>query len=264
MAASSNLLEGKTAVITASGSGIGFSIATQLAEAGAHIVLNDIDADALASAADRLSEIDPSVEAVVADGSVPAEMDRVIDRAIDTHDSLDILVNNIGIAGPTKPCQDLSYEEFMGTIETNLGSLFNATSRAIPHLSSGEYGRVINLSSMTGKRPLVDRTPYTTAKMGVIGFTRTLAVELAEEDVTVNAVCPGSVAGPRLEAVIEGQAESQGRPYADVEEEFLSVSPMKQFVQPEDIASLVVFLCSKKADRITGQDINVTAGVAMY
>jgi NAD(P)-dependent dehydrogenase (short-subunit alcohol dehydrogenase family) len=117
---------------------------------------------------------------------------------------------------------------------------------------------------MSGKRPLRDRTPYTTSKMGVIGFTRTLALELADDGVTVNAVCPGSVAGPRLEAVIREQAASQGRPREEVEREFREISPMNVFVEADDVADAVVFLCSERAARMTGQDVNVTAGVTMY
>ena len=125
-------------------------------------------------------------------------------------------------------------------------------------------GRIVNVSSMSGKRPLEDRTPYTTAKMGVIGFTRTLAVELADADVTVNAVCPGSVAGDRLDAVIEAQAESRGEPVAAVRREFREISPMNEFVGPEDVADTVLFLCSDRAARMTGQDLNVTAGIVNH
>ena len=117
---------------------------------------------------------------------------------------------------------------------------------------------------MSGKRPLRNRTPYTTSKMGVIGFTRTLAVELADDDVTVNALCPGSVDGDRLEAVIQGQAESQDRPYKDVEREFKEVSPMKQFVDAADVADTLLFLYSQRAKRMTGQNLNVTAGIVSY
>jgi NAD(P)-dependent dehydrogenase (short-subunit alcohol dehydrogenase family) len=98
----------------------------------------------------------------------------------------------------------------------------------------------------------------------VIGFTRTLAVELADRDITVNAVCPGAVEGPRLSAVMEAQAESQDRAFADVEAEFREFSPMTEFVQAADIANTVLYLCSDRAERVTGQDLNVTAGITMY
>jgi NAD(P)-dependent dehydrogenase (short-subunit alcohol dehydrogenase family) len=152
----------------------------------------------------------------------------------------------------------------MDTLAVNVGGQFNATRAAIPYLRESDDGRVVNVSSMSGKRPLRDRTPYVTAKMGIIGFTRTLAVELADDGINVNAVCPGSVEGPRLDAVIEEQARSQGRPVEDVRDEFRSVSPMEEFVTASDVADMVLVLCSERTARVTGQDVNVTAGIVTY
>ena len=267
-------IPGEAAAITAAGSGIGRQIARQLAEAGVDVAVNDVDSEALADAQADLADCAGEVVTVEGDAADPEDMERFVERAVEAFGGLDILVNNVGIAGPTKPCEDITHEEFMGTLEVNLGGQFNATRAAIPHLvddgngeaegSDGARGRVVNLASQSGKRPLRDRTPYTTAKMGVVGFTRTLAVELADRGVTVNAVCPGSVAGPRLDAVIEGQAESQGRSFEAVEAEFRASSPMDSFVEAGDVADTVLFLCSDRAERVTGQDVNVTAGVTMY
>jgi NAD(P)-dependent dehydrogenase (short-subunit alcohol dehydrogenase family) len=256
-------IPGDVAAITGAGTGIGRQIAAQLTGAGVDVAINDVDAEALEAARAALAGNGGDVETVPGDASDPDVTAALVDAAVDAFDGLDILVNNVGIAGPTKPAATLTHEEFMRTIEVNLGAMFGATRAAIPHLGDGG-GRIVNLSSISGKRPLRDRTPYTTAKMGVSGFTRTLAVELAEAGVTGNAVCPGSVAGPRLEAVIRGQAESQGRPYDDVEREFRESSPMNQFVRAEDVADTVLFLCSARAERMTGQDLNVTAGKVMY
>lgn len=146
--------------------------------------------------------------------------------AADEFGSLNLLVNNIGVAGPTKPCEELTIDKFLGTVGTNLGSLFATTKAAIPLLGEGADGRVVNLSSMSGKRPPEGRTPCTTSKMSVIGFTRTLVSELADDGVTANAVCPESVAGERLDAVIESQTANQERSFEDVQAEFRDVSPM--------------------------------------
>ncbi len=256
-------IAGDHAAITAAGSGIGLQIADHLASAGVDVAINDVDGEALDDAESRLADREGEVRTVQGDASDPDDMSGFVETVVEAFGGLDLLVNNVGIAGPTKPCEEITSEEFVGTLEVNLGGLFNATSAAIPHLRDGG-GRIVNISSMSGKRPLRDRTPYTTSKMGVIGFTRTLAVELAEDDVTVNAVCPGSVEGPRLRRVIEGQAESQGRPYEDVEREFREVAPMNEFVQAGDVADAVLFLCSERAERMTGQDVNVTAGITMY
>lgn len=256
-------IPGDVAALTGAGTGIGRQIADHLTAAGVDVAINDLDPDALDEAREALSGNTGRVQPVAGDASDPEVTAELVETAVDAFGDLDILVNNVGIAGPTKPAAEITFEEFMGTLEVNLGAMFSATRSAIPYLRDGD-GRIVNLSSISGKRPLRDRTPYTTSKMGVIGFTRTLAVELADQDVTVNAVCPGSVAGPRLDTVIKGQAESQGRPYDEVEREFRESSPMNQFVQAEDVADTVLFLCSERAKRMTGQDLNVTAGNVMY
>jgi NAD(P)-dependent dehydrogenase (short-subunit alcohol dehydrogenase family) len=257
-------IDGEKAAVSAAGTGIGREIARQLTASGIDVAINDIDGDALAEAETALAGTPGDVLTVRGDASDPDDMAGLIDRAVDRFGGLDILVNNVGIAGPTKPCEEVSHDEFMRTLEVNLGGQFSATKAAIPHLKAGDAGRVINLASVSGKRPLEHRTPYVTAKMGVIGFTRTLAVELAPHGVTVNAICPGSVEGDRLEAVIENQARSREIPYEEARREMIEASPMNAFVQRSDIADTVLFLCSRRAEHITGQDINVSAGKVMY
>ena len=263
MATTDLSLVGDSAVVTGAGRGIGRQIAATLAEAGVDVAVNDVDADALAEAEAALEGADGDLLTYEADASDPEETEAFVSAAAAGFDGIDFCVNNVGIAGPTKPCEDITHGEFMSTLSVNLGGLFNTTSAAIPHLKRGG-GRVVNVASMSGKRPLEDRTPYTTSKMGVIGFTRTLAVELADHGVTVNAVCPGSVEGPRLDTVIEGQAASQNRPVAEVEAEFRSASPMEEFVTAQDIADTVLVLCSERTRRMTGQDLNVSGGIVMY
>lgn len=257
---------GDSAAVTAAGSGIGRQIAAHLVDAGVDVAVNDVDPDALDDTADALADRPGEVRTIAGDASDPADMRAFIDRAVEAFGGLDILVNNVGVAGPTKPCEEIAPAEFMNTLAVNVGGAFNTARVAIPHLRAGDGddGRIVNISSMSGKRPLQDRTPYTSSKMAIIGFTRTLAVELAADDITVNAVCPGSVEGPRLRRVIEGQAESQDRSLEDVEQEFRTVSPMETFVQASDVADTVLFLCSERAARMTGQDLNVTAGIVMH
>lgn len=259
------VVPGESAAVTGAGTGIGRQIATLLTETGVDVAINDIDAAALENTAAALADNDGDVVTLTGDASDPDVTADLVETAVDLFGGLDILVNNVGIAGPTKPTEGISPEEFLSVLEVNLGAMHAATHTAIPHLRNGDgQGRIVNISSISGKRPLRDRTPYTTSKMGVIGYTRTLAVELADQGVTVNAVCPGSVVGPRLNAVIEGQAESQDRSIENVEQEFREESPMNEFVQADDIADTVLFLCSSRAQRMTGQDVNVTAGKVMY
>lgn len=249
-----------SAVITGAGAGIGRQIARRFLDRDVLTVVNDVSESALAETRESLG--DDHLRTVQGDASDPDTAERLIETAIDGAGSMDVLVNNVGVAGPTKPCEEITREEFMETIEVNLGSLFTLSSRAIPVLRDGG-GSIVNIASISGKKPLPNRIPYTTSKMGVIGFTRTLAMELAP-DVRVNAICPGSVAGPRMDAVIEGQAESRGISIEEARKEFVSDSPMRTMIDPEDIAELVVFLSSDGAARITGQDINVSAGAVMY
>lgn len=256
-------IPGKSAIVTASGTGIGRQIAQHLVDAGVDVALNDVDADTLRDTKDQFADDPGDVISVPGDVSDPAVTSELLAQTVEAFGGLDILINNVGIAGPTAPCESISKADFMRTLEVNLGGHFNATREAIPHLTNGE-GRIVNLASISGKRPLRDRSPYTSSKMGVIGFTRTLAVELADRGVTVNAVCPGAVEGPRLQRVIERQAETQGRSVAEVEREFREESPMGEFVQAPDIADAVIFLCSERARRVTGQDLNVSAGLVMY
>lgn len=258
------LIDGERAAVSAAGTGIGREIARHLAESGVDIAINDIDSDALSETQTALAGASGDVIAVQGDASDPDDMTELIESAVEQFGGLDILINNVGIAGPTKPCEEVSHEEFMGTLEVNLGGQFSATKAAIPHLKTSDAGRIINLSSISGKRPLEHRVPYATAKMGVIGFTRTLAVELAPHDVTVNAICPGSVEGERIEAVIENQARSRGIPYEEAKRERTEQAPLNTFVQQTDIAETVMFLCSRRAERMTGQDLNVSAGKVMH
>lgn len=255
-------LEGQSAVITGAGSGIGRHVAQQFLDDSVFTVINDISEDALAESRKTLRDQGNHLRTVQGDASDPATAEQLIETATGETGSMDILVNNVGIAGPTKACENISYEEFTETLEVNLGSLFTLSSQAIPSLRESG-GSVVNIASISGKKPLPNRVPYTTSKMGVIGFTRTLAAELAP-DVRVNAICPGSVAGPRMDAVIKGQAQSRGISIENAREEFLSDSPMQTMVDPKDIAEMVIYLASDRAARITGQDINVSAGAVMY
>ncbi len=257
-------IPGTAAVVTGAGAGIGRQIAHRLTASGIDVAINDIDESALEETKAELADTGGSLVTLHSDASDPDAAQELVEVAVDRFGGLDIVVNNVGTAGPTKSCEELEPEEFMSTLETNLGAMFATSNAAIPALRREGTGRIVNLSSMSGKRPLRGRTPYTTAKMGVIGFTRTLAVELASDDITVNAICPGSVSGPRLEAVIEGQANSQNRDTEAVKQEFKAVSPMNEFVTPADVAGMVLYLCSQQAKRVTGQDLNVTAGTTMY
>jgi NAD(P)-dependent dehydrogenase (short-subunit alcohol dehydrogenase family) len=253
-----------TAIVTGGARGIGREICVELAERGYDVAVVDIDEEAMAETRELVTAEGQAARAVRTDlGDVDA-VETAVEAALDEFGTVEVLVNNAGIAGPTAPCEDVTTDEWDQTLAVNLRGPFAMCRAVLPHMKDRGYGRIVNIASVTGKRPLVNRTPYATTKMGLIGFTRTLATEVGEHDINVNAVCPGSVDGPRIRRVFEEQAEATGQTYEQVRASVEAESARGQLVEQEDVAELVAFLCSSQADRITGQDINVTAGKVMY
>lgn len=253
-----------TAIVTGGGRGIGEAICVELADHGLDVVVADIDEAAMGETVEKIEAEGQVGRAIYTDISDAESVESTVEAVVDEFDSIEVLVNNAGIAGPTKPCEEVEAEEWSETIAINLTGPFATCRAVLPHMKATGYGRIINIASVTGKRPLTDRTPYATSKMGLIGFTRTLADEVGSHDINVNAVCPGSVDGPRIRRVFEKQAEANDQTYEEVRDDVEAESARGELVQREDVADLVAFLCSDQADRITGQDINVSAGKVMY
>jgi NAD(P)-dependent dehydrogenase (short-subunit alcohol dehydrogenase family) len=176
---------------------------------------------------------------------------------------IDVLVNNAGIAGPTANVEDVSEADWQEVMRVNLSGPFLCCRSVVPDMKQRRRGRIINISSISGKRPLAQRTPYCASKLGLVGLTRTLAAELGPFDVTVNAVSPGATAGERIERVIENAARAQGKTVEDVTKAFLASTPLGRLVDPEDTARVVVFLASDAARNVTGVDVSVAAGLWM-
>ena len=183
---------------------------------------------------------------------------------LDHFGKVDVVVANAGIAGAIRPMHEITYEEWRECIAIDLDGVYLTFRRFIPGMISAEGGSLIALSSMTGKRPLPDRTPYGAAKMGVIGLVRSLALELGPHKIRVNSVCPGPVAGPRLNRIVRQQAETLGISEADSMRMFSDASALKRPVDATEVAAACVFLASDAGSAITGEDMNVSAGVVMY
>ncbi|WIV68731.1 SDR family NAD(P)-dependent oxidoreductase [Natrialbaceae archaeon AArc-T1-2] len=252
-----------TAFVTGASQGIGREIAQTLAERGANV--------ALAARGDGIYEAKSLIDApdctlaIKTDVTNEASVQAAIEETVATFGGLDCLVNNAGIAGPTAPIEQIDREEWERTMNVNVTGMFLTTKNAAPHLRESDQGTVVNISSISGKRPLKSRTPYTASKMAVIGLTRTLAFELGDDDVTVNAVCPGATRGPRIENVIEKQAASRSVDYETAKREvFTNDTALGQLVDPKDITEMVAFLASDRARHITAQDLNVDAGTTWY
>jgi NAD(P)-dependent dehydrogenase (short-subunit alcohol dehydrogenase family) len=257
-------LEGKIAVVTGAGRGIGRSIALRLAREGADVAL-------AARSADQIEEVGSLVEAegrralsVVTDLREPGDVTRLAEAVAGRLGPCDLLVNNSGIAGPMEVLWESDPDEWKETIDVNLTGVYLCSRAFLPAMVERGSGSVVVIGSATGKRPLKGRTPYAASKLGLVGLVRTLAWELGEHGIRANLISPGFVDGERIKKVIEGQAAATGRTLEETRAELAASSPLQRFVDPEDIAEAVVFLGSDAASSVTGEDLNVTAGLVMY
>lgn len=256
------MLEGLTAVVTGASQGIGRVIAQTMAAEGATVTLA-ARGDGIHAVRDEIGEERSlAVETDVTDGEA---VERCIDRTVEHFGGLDCVVNNAGIAGPTAPIEDITDDAWARTLDVNVVGMGRVVRHAVPHLRTSDRSSIVNISSMSGKRPLVNRTPYTASKMAVIGLTRTLAFELGDDDIRVNAICPGATHGPRIDSVIEKQAEQRDIDYAAAKQAvFTEETALGTLVDPEDTANLAVYLASEHGRHITAQDINVDGGATWY
>lgn len=257
------MLDGQTAFITGASQGIGREIAKVLADEGVNVALA-ARSDGIYETADQIDDEDRTL-AVRTDVTDEDNVIESIDKTVDEFGGLDVLVNNAGIAGPTKPIEEITVEEWQQTLDVNLMGMFLTTKHASEYLRESDRGTIVNISSISGKRPLTSRTPYTSSKMGVIGLTRTLAFEFGDDDVTVNAICPGAVKGDRIRRVIEAQADELGLSYEEAKEELItSDQALDEIVEPDEIGAMIAFLASDQGRHITAQDLSIDSGSTWY
>ena len=252
-------LAGQKVIVTAGAAGIGLSIARGFVREGARVMVCDVDSKALS----RLSQSDPDILQAQCDVSDRSAVVSFMGDAIATLGGLDTLVNNAGNAGPTGAVADIPPEEWDRCLAVCLTGQFNVTRHAIDALRGSERASIINLSSAAGRLGFALRTPYATAKWGVIGFTKSLAIELGPDNIRVNAVLPGLVSGDRQRRVLEAKAQRLGKTYAEVEETAFSYTSIRDYVTPEQIADQIVFLASDRGKTISGQSISVCGNTQM-
>ncbi len=251
-------LQGKTAVITGSNSGIGLGIAWEMARAGADVVLNsftDRDEDhALAS--EIAQETGVNARYIKADMSKGDECRALIADA----GACDILINNAGIQHVC-PIDEFPADKWDAIIAINLNSAFHTTAAALPMMRAAGWGRVVNIASAHGLTASPFKAAYIAAKHGIVGMTKTVALETAREPITANAICPGYVLTPLVEAQIPDTMEkySMGREEV-IEKVMLERQPSKEFATVEQLGGTAVFLCSDAAAQITGTTISVDGG----
>ena len=239
-------------LITAGASGIGCAIARHFWSRNYNVHVCDIDSSAI----DRLLEEIPEITATRADVTCLEDVDRVFEDITKLYGGLNIVVNNVGIAGPTAAVENISPEQWNHTINVDLNSIFYVTRKAVPMLKASA-GCMINMSSNAGLFGCPLRSPYTAAKWAIIGLTKTWAMELGAYGVRVNALCPGSVEGPRIDKVIDLDAQARDLSSEAVREMYLNQNSLGVFVDAQNIAQTAYFLCSPAAQHITGQALPI-------
>lgn len=250
--------------MTGANRGLGAEIALAMARAGATVAITAREIESLAATCHAIEQSGREAFPIQCNVADESSTDRMTSIVLDRFESIDVVIANAGIAGPTRPACELPYEEWRECIVTDLDGVFLTFRGFLPAMIKARRGGLIAISSVTGKRPLWGRAPYAAAKMGVIGLVRTLALELGPHGVRVNCICPGAVDGPRMKSVIAGQAAQQGISESDAALQFTASSALRRFVAPSEVASACVFLASAGATGITGEDMNVSAGLVMY
>ena len=255
------MLKGKTALVTGSTSGIGFGIARALALQGANIVLNGFGEPGVIAAAEKDIQA-AGVKTLYhgADMSKPAEIEAMVRAAESAFGRIDTLVNNAGIQH-VAPVEDFPVERWDAIIAINLTSAFHTTRLALPKMKAGGWGRIINVASVHGLVASAEKSAYVAAKHGIVGFTKSIALETARTGVTVNAICPGWVLTPLVQIQVDARAARDKLSNEAAKQSLLGEKqPSMEFVTTEQLAGLAVFLCSPSADQIRGVAYNVDGG----
>ena len=244
-------LEGKTALVTGASRGLGRAIALKLAQEGARVALNYRSGEQQCrEVADRISALGGTPLLLRGDVSIKGEARGLVASVLEQWGQLDVLVNNAGITRD-RSMRKLTDDDWTEVINTNLNSVYYCTSAALKPMIERKFGRVVNISSFVGQAGNFGQANYSASKGGVIAFTKSVAIEVARHNITVNDIAPGFTETDMLAKVAP-----------DVREQILTKIPMGRFGKPEEIASAVAFLCSE-GDYITGQQINVNGGVYM-
>ncbi|MBG1231266.1 SDR family oxidoreductase [Aestuariivirga litoralis] len=247
-------------MITAAASGIGRAMAKAFHDTGAKVHICDVNDEAL-----QIFRKDfPDIAATKVNVRSESEIDAWFDDALEDLGGLDVMINNAGIKGPTAPVDDIDLAEWKECIEICLDAQFLCARRAAPVMKAQKSGLILNMSSNAGQYGFGNRTPYAAAKWAVIGLTKSLAIELGPYNVRCNAICPGGVAGDRINRVIQGEASLRNMPFDRVARELVAGQSLERFVEAHEIAALAVFLASPAAFMINGQDVAMDGHIEAF
>jgi len=235
--------DGLRALVTGGGSGIGASIVAALRSAGANVFVCDVDAG---TNPDHVADIAEEAEVEAMFGAVERELG-----------GLDVLVNNVGIAGPAGLVDEIKADDFDHVLRVNLGGTFRVTARAVPLLRSSNGGLIVNIASTAGIFPYPYRSPYVAAKWAMVGLGRSWAMELGGDNIRVNVICPGSVGGARMDQVIQREANATGANESELRTGYENQVSMRRFMDAADIAGAVVYMASPAGRHVSGQVLSV-------
>ena len=252
-------VKGKRVLITAGAGGIGRAMTEVFCKAGARVHICDVAREAI----DETLKAFPDVSASLADVSKLAQVDQMFVDVRKQLGGLDCLINNAGIAGPTGKVEDIPIADWDRCIAVDMNGMFYCTRLAMPMIKAAGGGSIINLSSAAGRLAFPFRTPYSAAKWGVVGFTKSLSMEVGPDNIRVNAIQPGVVEGERIDRVIDAKARALGISFEEQRKISLERVSMHRMVSPYDIANMALYLASDIGRNITGQAISVCAGVEM-
>jgi NAD(P)-dependent dehydrogenase (short-subunit alcohol dehydrogenase family) len=252
-------IKGLRVMVSAGANGIGLEIARAFVREGGLVHVCDVGESALA----QLAQTDAQLSTSLCDVSSRPAVQRFFDEGLQRLGGLDCLVNNAGIAGPTGKVEAIDPEEWDRCIAIDLTGQFNCVRLAVPELRKSANASIMNVSSLAGRLGFAMRTPYAAAKWGVIGLMRSLAVELGPDNIRVNALLPGIVAGERQVRVLTAKAEARGISFEEMEKLAFSYTSLKDYVTPQQLADLVVFVASPRGRMISGQALSVCGDTQM-
>lgn len=251
------MLQGRVALVTGGGSGIGRGVALGLADQGVRVAVCGRRAELLEQTVAMIREQGGTAMGVPADVTKRAEVDRLVASVVNEWSRIDILVNNAGVSGRT-PMDDPDETRWLTILDVNLTGSYLCSKVVLPHMKNP--GRIINMSSVLGRFGVPGYAAYCTAKHGILGFTKALALEVAERGITVNAICPTWVDTDMARQGIEETAAVLGMPVEDFRAMAVAAVPIKRMAEVEEVVALVIFLCQPDAASITGQVMNVCGG----
>jgi NAD(P)-dependent dehydrogenase (short-subunit alcohol dehydrogenase family) len=246
-------IRGLRVIVTAGAAGIGREIARAFLREGAQVAICDVDRTAL----DALAAGDPSLKRYLCDVSDRDAVGRFFDHAVRALGGLDCLVNNAGIAGPTGRVDEIPPEDWDHTLAVNITGQFNCARLAVAHLAQSQNPSIVNLSSAAGKFGFPLRTPYAASKWAVVGFTKSLSIELGPLKIRVNALLPGAVDGDRIRRVFGAKAQVRGVSLQTIADESMARASIKEMIAPQQLADMIVFLASPRGRTISGQAISI-------